>query len=477
MTRRTASLADERGFTLVEVVVAAAILLVGVLGVLTLLDAANAATSRNKKREAATNLAREAIEAGRAVPFPDLIPPELLAQLQAQPGLGDATPGAAWEIKRRGTTFALTASVCSVDDGASADGYGDHTGGFFCSDSSSTGTADTNPDDYKRLAITVSWKDGTADKSVKQEAVINNPGSAFAPAIKTLTGNPPPPITSPTTNAIVFTATTSSVAQQITWALDGVERGTVNGPASTFGFTWDLDGIVDGTYLVSAQAYDRYGESGAGRVLTVRINRAAPLAPTGMTGGLNKHWSGLVELEWNPSPERDVTGYRVYRMRGASANPNGDDRICSTSVDDASPTSCQDLSAPTGARYYVVAGAPARTGTGLEWGAPSAIVDTSVANAAPLPPASLTATRLASGGVTLSWPAATDADGTIRYYRIYGDDNSSYTKRIDRTGTGADLSWTNDTPGAADRTYWVTAVDDRLAESDFAPSGAGVTAP
>jgi fibronectin type 3 domain-containing protein len=77
----------------------------------------------------------------------------------------------------------------------------------------------------------------------------------------------------------------------------------------------------------------------------------------------------------------------------------------------------------------------------------------------------------------LSWPAATDSDGSIRYYRIYRDDRSSYTKRIDRTGTGADLSWTDDTAGAADRAYWVTAVDDRLAESDFAPSGSGVTAP
>jgi fibronectin type 3 domain-containing protein len=123
-----------------------------------------------------------------------------------------------------------------------------------------------------------------------------------------------------------------------------------------------------------------------------------------------------------------------------------------------------------------VALAPARTGSGLERGAPSAIVDTATPNARPVAPLSVTATRLSGGGVTLSWPAAADNDGTIRYYRIYRDDNSAYTKRVDRTGTGADLSWTDDSPGAADHTYWITAVDNKLAESSFAPSD-GVSAP
>jgi fibronectin type 3 domain-containing protein len=252
----------------------------------------------------------------------------------------------------------------------------------------------------------------------------------------------------------------------------------VAGPASSFTFTWDLTGVVDGTYLVSVDAFDRYGESGAGRTMTVRINRAAPIAPTGVTGSRNPLWNNLVELEWNPSPERDVTGYLVYRMTGATPNPGADDLICSNGVGDANPTACQDRNAPGGSpKYYVVAQAPARSGTGLELGATSAVVDTGAADQAPSPPASLTATRLAGDGVTLSWPAAADADGTIRYYRIYRDDNSSYTLRKDRTGSGADLSWTDDSAGAANHAYWVTAVDDKLAESDFAPSGAGVTAP
>src|SRR5215210_2091194 len=60
-------LAAEDGFTLVELMMAALVLVVGVLGVLSLLDHANRATERTKHREAATNLAREVIEASRAV--------------------------------------------------------------------------------------------------------------------------------------------------------------------------------------------------------------------------------------------------------------------------------------------------------------------------------------------------------------------------------------------------------------------------
>jgi hypothetical protein len=197
-----------------------------------------------------------------------------------------------------------------------------------------------------------------------------------------------------------------------------------------------------------------------------------------VTGSRNPRWSNLVELEWNSNPERDVTGYQVYRMLSSTANPSTDALVCTTSVGDAAATACQDRSAPAGSpRYYVIAVAPAQSGTGDDHSPASGIVDTGVGDAAPLAPAQLTAQRLTGGGVTLSWPAASDPDGTIRYYRIYRDDNTSYTSRLDRTGSGGDLSWTDNGPNAANHAYWVTAVDDRLAESPFAPSGAGVTAP
>jgi prepilin-type N-terminal cleavage/methylation domain-containing protein len=100
---------SEDGFTLVEVVVAAFILLVGVLGVLTLLNTASQNTYKTKVRDGGLSLAREVIEASRAVPYPDLSQTTVLAQLQAQPGLEDANGGTVWQIQRRGITYTVSA--------------------------------------------------------------------------------------------------------------------------------------------------------------------------------------------------------------------------------------------------------------------------------------------------------------------------------------------------------------------------------
>ena len=64
----------ERGFTMVEVIVAGLILVVGVLSLVALVDAANGATTSNKQREAATNLAREVIENSGTVSYDDVTP-------------------------------------------------------------------------------------------------------------------------------------------------------------------------------------------------------------------------------------------------------------------------------------------------------------------------------------------------------------------------------------------------------------------
>ena len=45
---------------------------------------------------------------------------------------------------------------------------------------------------------------------------------------------------------------------------------------------------------------------------------------------------------------------------------------------------------------------------------------------------------------------------------------------MDRTGTGADTAITDPNASATSHTYWLTAVDDDLAESEMAPPG-GIT--
>jgi hypothetical protein len=84
----------------------------------------------------------------------------------------------------------------------------------------------------------------------------------------------------------------------------------------------------------------------------------------------------------------------------------------------------------------------------------------------------VTATALPGGGVQLSWTASADPDLTpIHYYRIYRDDATSFTGRYDITDTGAIVTWSDTSPNASSHRYWVTAVDDHLAESPLGPPG------
>ena len=380
---------SERGFTLVEVMVAATVLVVGVLGLLTMLDTANKTTARTKAREGAVNLAREAIEAVRAVPYPDLTQTQIEPELKAQPGLADADSGAVgWQIRRRNIVYTVTATVCSVDDGTLAtDGYGTHAGVAFCADSATEGTTDNNPDDYKRVKLDVAWQDGSRSHTARQEAVINNPGSAFAPAVKTLTPSTASPVSS-TVGSITFTVTTSSRAESVRWTIDNVEQTPAvasNTARTQWTFTWNTPpSVVDGTYLIGAEASDQFGQVGTGRTLTMVLNRAHPAAPSGFVGGRNPLWgSSFAEFEWDPNPERDVVGYRVYERRLLGA----DRVVCETSVEDnARPTSCFDTNAPSSVlpvTYYVVALAPAMVGTGLEPSASSTRLVGSASRARP----------------------------------------------------------------------------------------------
>lgn len=474
----------EGGFTIIEVTVAATLLVVGVLGVLTLLNGANKASASTKAREGATNLAREAIEAARAVPYPELTPSRLESELTAQPGLEDASGAAGWNVRRRGITYTISSNVCSVDDGTVAtDGFGNHSGGSYCPDSTTTGTADSNPEDYKRVWIDVTWESGSETKTVRQQGVINNPGSAFAPAVRGLTANPAgPTITNASLASVTFTATTSSRAEDFQWSLDGVTQGSAtptNTSRTAWQFTWPIPStVVDGTYEIGATAYDQFGQSGTSRTVTLQLNRYRPVMPSGFTGGRNPLWPStgagqFAEFEWDPNAERDILGYRVKRMVGILPSVT-DEVICDQTVEE--PTSCTTYissSLVLGQQFYVVAYAPARGAAGLEESSVPLLPQTKYVGAAtpPGPPENVTGVRDADG-TTLSWTAPADSD--VRYYRIYRDDNSSFTTRVDRTGTGSDTAITDPNAGTTSHTYWLTAVDDNLAESAMAPPG-GIT--
>src|SRR5215213_9663533 len=93
---------DERGFTLIDVMVTMLLLVVGIAGAIAMIDGANARTLANKEREAGNAVTREVIEAARSVPYRQLAPNTAVATLKAIPGLEDSTPlSTAWTVRRR----------------------------------------------------------------------------------------------------------------------------------------------------------------------------------------------------------------------------------------------------------------------------------------------------------------------------------------------------------------------------------------
>lgn len=481
---------SERGFTLIEVLVAITLLLVGVLGTATLIDGANARTSSTLSREAATNLARQMVEGTRAVPYAQLVSKSSLdAALQGQAGLEDeSTTDSVWTIERRGVDYTVTTAVCTVDD--ELDGYGVHPAGF-CADGGAPGTADVNPDDYKRVSVILSWTRQGKTEQVKQVTVIPNPGSAAGPTIGAFGLTAPsafacditmtscPTITT-TASQASFSVTTNTTAQSVAWSVDGEVQpaSTVTGSGKTWAFDWTLSSLPDGTYLVAAQAF---GESsgpglpaagGPRRVLTIALNRNLPAAPQGFVAGRTPSpfdGHSIVDFEWLPHSDRDIEGYRVYRVVGTPGG--GDDTlVCpATGTTPIKNTTCQDDAPPDvdSVDYYVVAlDRDPSPPNNLREGSRSIVRTVTKTNLPPYAPTGVTLST-ASGDPVLTWNAVSPPDpnpgDAVEFYRIYRD-GTAISNRYDRA-SATSLTYTDFRSGGQSHTYWVTAVDAQLGES------------
>jgi prepilin-type N-terminal cleavage/methylation domain-containing protein len=466
---------DERGFTLIEVLVTMMILVVGIGGALALIDGANARTVATKEREAGNALTREVIESARSVPYRQLNPNNAVATLKAVPGLADTTPlTTAWTVERRNQTYTISLSVCSVDD--DQDGFGDTSGGNFCT--GSPGGADRNPDDYKRITAEVSWTRGSTTRSVKQAGIVSNDASSAGPSVE---------FTSPAAGIDEITSTLSPVkfsvqaqddAVSIRFAVDGVLLDTANSTSATFG--WDIDDgnnhVPDGTYLISVTAFDAEGVPGPTRTRTMRLNRDAPAAPADVFGGWNPRADfttshDIVEIQWARNTEPDVIGYRVYRKAGDVLVPGCD--FTSNPATDPMQTDCRDVNPPAGATidYYVVA-LDRDTAGAARQGGHSATITATRATTKPNQPPTLTA-QADDDTVVLIWdasPAPTPgySGSNIIFYRVYRD-GTAISNRIARTSLDSMTSYRDSGVAADGHQYYVTAVDDNFSES--APLG------
>lgn len=456
----------EDGFTLVEVMAAIVILLVGVIGVVALADGANGTTAKTKGREAATGITRDVIEGAHAIPYVELTPSTVSATLQAQPGLGDADASAGgWQIKRRNTTFTVTTTLCQIDD--PKDGMGAHDA-TFCSDVGTAGTADASPSDYKRLKIALSWADGGRTGSASQSVLISN--TDRGPAVTSLDTAPAgnPVVTSG--SSIGFTARTSSEPYRLEWYLDGAYQQDLSGGITgsgtgPFTFSWNIGSacqtgaVMDGSYIVGLQGFNRVNATPGPRSLTVTLNRCIPYTPSTFQAGRNR-WG--VELRWEANREGDVVGYRVFRGTGSTTPQALASGPCGNVVKE--PQCIEpDPSSSTNLTYLIKAIDRDSSGN-LREGPTSASVTVNTSNKAPGVPV------LSSGGAgaTLAWSAVTDQDKDdyVDFYRIYRDGTALSNRYDVIDAKGTSFTWTDPTPGTSSHTYYVTGVDQRLAESN-----------
>jgi prepilin-type N-terminal cleavage/methylation domain-containing protein len=510
------------GFTLIELVIAMAVILVGVLGTLTLLDRASAQTSNTKSRQTANGLIRDIIETAQGVRSNQLTPASIKSELQSNGFPDDVGASATWEVSRNGITFKLDVTACIVDD--PNDGLASHgDGAGYCSDSPG-GSGDSNGDDYRRVTITATPPAELGQPLTQTTVVganrITNPGGT-GPGGGTATSNeikemkitgptlyngqvapcasassctfPGPTTTTVSPKSVSFRAVTAYTAQRVVFTVDGQVMQTLNGPATSFEWTWNLpDRQPDGNYVVAAQIFDGTGANAISTPspLVVTVNRYVPdsnaFAPT--AAGRNPLWQNLPEIETFPTTDttarvdRDVTGFLATRFVNGSSTGTA----CQTfspnlrHCQDTNPPSCCSSTvtykiAPTGLNPDGSTHAGANTASSRNVNAP---------NTRPLEPENVTISRNGTR-VTLTWtnPAGSgdpDPGDCIDFFRVYrrseGLANWEFTDRIDRTvfGNAAtpcgltgefsnSITLVEDT--AVTKRYRVTAVDTNLAES------------
>jgi type II secretory pathway pseudopilin PulG len=498
-------LQDDGGFTLIEVLVAAAVLVTGLLAVFGMLAVASHDSSTNRQRQAETSLAREVLENARSLGYAQLVPGTIATAL-APTIPGSVVSGSTLSVNRSIYSFRASVSACSLDN--PDDGYGSHalppnSGGSWCPDVAAGGTTDTNPDDYKRVSVTVTPA-GSQTMPKVQETVLIYAGPTRGPAISCLSVNATCPganqlVTSG--NSLTFNVTSTSQAAAIQWLVNGNPPPAAQIPAGAVDpyvptgissqFTWAYP-PADGSYTIAAAGYDANGNGGTRSTLQATLNRHMAMPPASVNAGWNDQING-VDVQWVPSVDQDVLYYRVYHQYGnnAPAVVAGCAQVSGTSCTDLSAPSPHPPAAPACANppqaysqpdLYWVVGFDTDPATGLprESTQQSPKADANLCDHAPSAPLGLTGS-LSNGALTLNWqvpasPADPDPGDSIQAWRIYrwsSGQNAQFpgsrlqlVGAVDSSGSGV-TSFTDHSPdpGGVTQNYCVTSVDSHLDES------------
>jgi prepilin-type N-terminal cleavage/methylation domain-containing protein len=503
----------EAGFTLIEVLVAALVLATGLGATFGMLVAASHATATNRMRQAETSLGRELVEDARSLPYTALNSVALPGALQPLVR-GSTISGSNLVVSRSIYSFNVSLTACSLDDPAK--GYGNYSyppasGGSWCPDVGTSGTTNPNPDDYKRVSVLVT-PIGRSFPTLKQTALVYA-RATHGPAVSCLSVNSTCPgtnITVTSGTSLTFNVTTTTAAASVQWLVNGNRPPSGQIPigaldpymptdTTTSQFTWSFP-AADGTYSISAVAFDVNGNSGTRSTLQITLNRHMVIAPASVTAGWNQQISG-VDIQWVPSIDQDVLYYRVYHQYGSNSP------AVVSGCSQVSDLTCTDLSAPSplpepatctgtpGQSYttpnvYWVVGVDTDpvTGQPRESTQLSPQVDANRCNHPPSAPVGL-AGSVSNGQATLTWslpssPVDPDPSDQIEEWRIYrwapGQSVRFPGSRLDLLGYldasgNAVTSFTdpNADPVGTVQDYCVTAVDRALDESPCSSTWSG----
>jgi Tfp pilus assembly protein PilV len=350
-------LRSQSGMSIAEAMVAMTLLLVGLLGTIALVDTASSSAGSARSREGATNLARELLEDAHSTAYANVGASGWIttAMQGLNGGSGSvSSPSSASSrttVSRRGVSYTATVDWCSVDD--SKDSYGTHSSSVsWCSDSATTGTSDSAPQDLKRVTATIDYSVNGQAQTLKQTVTFSATGGMVAPSVQSLVPSSTPP--GPTAPFVVSTAGTTDVtflgtaagAADMKFSVNGIEvtSGVTNNNNGSWSFDWPIASLTDGTYTIGATAVDALGNRSAPMTIQVRLARGAPLNPQNVAGGYNyvnptgvgNGGSLVVELQWDANPEGSVTGYEV--LKGATSVCGGQTSTANSCID-ASPAS------------------------------------------------------------------------------------------------------------------------------------------
>jgi Tfp pilus assembly protein PilV len=481
---------EERGFTIVEVIVATVVIVIGLLTAFFALNVAVHSSAEVRQREEGVALARQITEDARSIPYSQLSSATIVSTLQAYPGLSNSsTSGSSWTIVRpspNGETYTIAASLTDINDPKDT----------------------TGATDIKQFSVTVSWTTYQGGQhSYTETATMSRAGQDPGLQASGLElASPPwgdagisgtriaPVVTSTGITALQFSVTAPAGTEAIVWTLNGVIQSGWDGSAPSSGTTWtssnwSLSGVSDGTYTVSAAAEDSSGVDGPAVTIPVRLIRNIPSAPDVTGYGFNTNLPGAsataAEFQWNANPELNVVGYDIELYNSTT---NSTTKICQTSLATAyascgqngasvwciSPLACTYLNPPTsGNLTYTIHALYYDVNNNLQEGYATNVTLASGTPTPPSPPTIGTGQGVApqsDGTAIVTWTPPSGGT-SVSFYRIYRD-GTSYTSRYDTVSASScsTVCSYHDVNRSEAHSYYITAVGGTTPGSDMAES-------